>query len=74
MTLRAYIAALVALEAEHGDVEVVSRVLGSGILRARRPMARHRMKLGQAEHAHFFFDESEAGQPRAGDRLVIEIG
>lgn len=74
MRLRAYIAALVALEAAHGDVEVVSRALGSGILRARRPVARHRLKLGQAEHAHFFLDESEPTPPREGDRLVVEIG
>lgn len=74
MTLRAYIAALVALEAEHGDVEVVSRAMGAGILQARRPVARRRLKLGKAEHAHFFFDESEAGQPCASDKLVVEVG
>ena len=74
MTIRAYIAALVALEAEHGDVEVVSRALGAGILPARRPRARRRLRLGPSEHAHFFFDESETTSPGAGDRLVVEVG
>lgn len=75
MTLGAYIAALAALEAKYGPgVEVVCRALGAGILPARRPVARHRLRLGVSEHAHFFHDESESTPARDGDRLVVEVG
>lgn len=75
MTISAYIAALAALEAKHGPgVEVVCRAMGAGILPARRPVARHRLRIGVVDHAHFFHDESESTPARDCDRLVVEVG